>query len=101
MDLGTPEFNDVSKTIGQITICFLQMRLDKVYALYKSKAMKIKLREISLGKKTKKSEKIVNKMKEKMQKTKKKEKVWEESKPNLENVINIACTNINDAKVIV
>ena len=43
-----------------------------------------------------KSEKIINKMKEKMQKIKQRTKAREESKLKLENVINIACTNSND-----
>ena len=47
----------------------------------------------------KKYDKIINKMKKKMKKTKHKTKVWEESKLKLENVINLACSNINDAEI--
>ena len=39
-------------------------------------------------------------MKENRQKTKHKEKTWEESKLKLDNAINLDCTNINDAKII-
>ena len=35
-----------------------------------------------------------------MNKIKQKTKVWEERKLRVENVINLACTNINDAKII-
>ena len=49
----------------------------------------------------KKYEKLINKMKEKMQKIKQKTKVREENKLKIENVINLSCTNLNDEEITV
>ena len=86
----------MAKRIDQVTIDFSQMRLIGVYALQKSAVAEIKVRETALGKQTKKSEKLINKIEAKMHKIKRKTKVREESNLRLENVINLACTNLND-----
>ena len=57
----------MAKSISQVTIDFLQMPLTKVYELYKVVVAEIKVREITLVKQVKKSQKVVDKTKRKMQ----------------------------------
>ena len=61
--------------------------------------MEIKVRETTLGKQANKYENIINKMEEKMKKTNQETKVREESKLRFENIIKLACTNLNDEEI--
>ena len=64
LDLGTPKFNDVAKSIGQITIDFSLMQMAEVYVMQNSTVAEMKVREGALIKQTKVMNKSVNKMKQ-------------------------------------
>ena len=48
LDLGTPEFNGMAKTIGYIAIEFSHMHIYKVYAMKNVAFIEMKVREGSL-----------------------------------------------------
>ena len=64
LDLGTPKFNDVAKSIGHITIEFSHMRISKVYAMKNLAVVEMKIREGALIKQVKVANKSVDKMKQ-------------------------------------
>ena len=62
LDLGTPKFNEMAKSIGQITTYFLHMQKHEVYAMQNVAVMEMKVREGTLIKHVKVANKSVNKM---------------------------------------
>ena len=62
-DLGTLDFNDVIKSIGQIMIEFSLMEMVEVYAMQSVAVVEIKVREGALVKQVNATNKSVKKMK--------------------------------------
>ena len=100
LDLEPPHSIEVDISTGHILLDFLKMRLMDVYALQKGVVVEIRLRGSTLGKQVNQSMKSITKINANMQRTKKKVREGDKSKKKLESIINLACSNLEDAELL-